>query len=86
MALDELKSLLARGLAAVGAHPALVAAVAGLIRWKVRGQVLPPCTGAQGPQHGFEHLALAAPRPAASICSPGRFRQQPLQQSPLRVG
>lgn len=68
------------------AHPALEAAVTGLVRWQAGGQVLPACTGAQDPEHAVEHLALAALRSPTSIGSPPQLGQKRLQDHPLLVG
>jgi hypothetical protein len=50
-------------------HPALVAAMTGLVGWIALWQVCPLRAGAQDPQNAVEHLTAAAPRPSTPICS-----------------
>ena len=68
------------------AHPALKAAMTGLIRRIPIGQVLPRRAGPQDPQDAVQHVAWIAPGAAASIATHARLRQERGQNGPLRIG
>jgi hypothetical protein len=65
-------------------HPLLEAAMAGLVRRILAGQILPAGSGAQNPKHTVEHSAGVAPRPPPSIAA-SFFAQQRLDHGPLGI-
>ena len=65
-------------------HPRGKAAMARLVRRIPLGQVPPPCTGAQNPQHTIHDLSCVALRPPPQACP--SWRKQWLYQRPLLIG
>ena len=67
------------------AHPALEAAVAGLVRWVAVWQAGPLGTGAQNPKDAVQHFTTAAPRASPSLSPSGQLANQRLQHRPLFI-
>jgi hypothetical protein len=66
-------------------HPALEAAVAGLVRRLPLRQIRPLGSGSQNPENPIEHLATAASRSPASVGAPRHLANQWLDHLPLFV-
>jgi hypothetical protein len=59
--------------------------VAGLVRWKAVGQILPAGAAAQNPEDAVEHLTRIPPGAAAPVGPARRFGKQRFDESPLFI-
>jgi hypothetical protein len=67
-------------------NPRLEAAVAGLVRWVVIGQVAPRGAGSEQPEDAVEHLPWVPPGAPSPIRSTRRLEDKRFQGFPLLAG